>query len=254
MSRTVPASVFVSDRQLGYTEPASTSRRAIVSEEDDIVKQARERLGIGIVLTVSLLMGAGCGGTGKTFYLDLQQKQAAAPYMEPEPVRIVIESFEDRRLDWSQLGLRTHLWGGVTNFNVAGARLGEVIAQALTDRLKTRGWKDRAWTVRMLSSGAVANLNDADIIISGQVLDLSVNAKSRFFSTVVTTSSKLVIAAKNLGDQSSTTRSIEGAQRETVFWFSEDDVQQLLAATLKDDIDRYLVDTTIDHKALRPAR
>ena len=230
------------------------ARRAIVSEEDDIVQQTRGRLGIGIVLTVSLLMGAGCGGTGKTFYLDLQQKQAAAPYMEPEPVRIVIEPFEDRRLDWSRLGLRTHLWGGVTNFNVAGARLGDLIAQILADRLKARGWKDRAWTVRVASSGAVTNLNDADIVISGQVLDLSVNAKSRFFSTVVTTSSNLVIAARNLVDQSSTTRSIEGAQRETVFWFSEDDVQQLLATTLKDDIDRYLVDTMVERKALRPAR
>lgn len=218
------------------------------------MKQTRGRLGIGIVLTVSLLMGAGCGGTGKTFYLDLQQKQAAVPYMEPEPVRIVIEPFEDRRLDWSRLGLRTHLWGGVTNFNVAGARLGDVIAQILADRLKARGWKDRAWTVRVASSGAVTNLNDADIVISGQVHDLSVNAKSRLFSTVVTTSSNLVIAARNLVDQSSTTRSIEGAQRETVVWFSEDDVQQLLSATLKDDIDRYLVDTMIDHKALRPAR
>jgi hypothetical protein len=254
MSRTVPASVFVSDRQLGYTEPASTARRAIASEEDDIVKQTRERLGVVIVLAVSLLMGAGCGGTGKTFYLDLQQKQAAAPYMEPEPVRIVIEPFEDRRLDWSRLGLRTHLWGGVTNFNVTGVRLGDVIAQILADRLKARGWKDRAWTVRVASSGAVTNLKDADIVISGQVLDLSVNAKSRLFSTVVTTSSNLVIAARNLVDQSSTTRSIEGAQRETVVWFSEDDVQQLLAATLKDDIDRYLVDTMIEHKALRPVR
>jgi hypothetical protein len=39
-----------------------------------------------------------------------------------------------------------------------------------------------------------------------------------------------------------------------VFWFSEDDIQQLLAATLKDGIDRYLADTMIEQKALRPAR
>ena len=218
------------------------------------MKQTMGRLGVGIVLTTSLLMGAGCGGTGKKYYLNLQQKQAAAQFVEPESVRIVIEPFEDRRLEKNRLGLRTHLWGGVTYFNVAGERPGEVVAQALADRLKTRGWKDRAWTVRMASSGVVANPNDTDIVISGQLLVFSANAKSRLFSTAVNTSSKLVITARNLGDQSSTTRGIEGAQRDTVVWFSEDDVQQLLSATLKDGIDRYLDDTTIAQKALRPAR
>jgi hypothetical protein len=212
------------------------------------------RLGVGIVFAASLLMGAGCGGTGKTFYLDLQQKQTAAQYLEPEPVRIVIETFEDRRLEKSRLGLRTHLWGGVTYFNVAGERPGDVIAHALADRLQTRGWKDRPWTVRMTSSGAATDLSDADIVISGQVLDFSANAKSRLFSTVVNTSSKLVITARNLGDQSTTIRGVEGAQRDTVVWFSEDDVQLLLAATLKDGIDRFLDDTKIEQKALRPAR
>jgi len=218
------------------------------------VKQTTGRMGVGIVFAASLLMGAGCGGTGKTVYLDVQPKQAAAQYLEPEPVRIVIESFEDRRLEKNRLGLRTHLWGGVTYFNVAGERPGDVIAQALVDRLKTRGWKDRAWTVRVASGGVVTNLNDADIVISGQLLDFSANAKSRPFSTVMNTSSKMVITARNLGDQSSTTRTVEGAQRDTVGWFSEADVQQLMAATLKDGIDRYLADTTIEQKALRPAR
>ena len=218
------------------------------------MKQIRGRLGVGIALSACLLIGAGCVGTGKTFYLDLQQKQAVTQYMEPEPVRIVIEPFTDRRLENNWLGVRTHLWGGVSYFNVVGERPGEVIAQALADRLKTRGWKGRVWTVRVASSRAAVDLNDADIVISGQLLDFSANAKSRFFSTVVNTSSKVVITAKNMGDQSSTIRSIEGAQRDTVIWFSEADVQQLLAATLKDSIDRYLADTTIEQKALRPAR
>ena len=218
------------------------------------MKQTMGRLGVGIVLTTSLLMGAGCGGTGKTYYLDLQQKQAPAQFVEPEPVRIVIEPFEDRRLERNRLGLRTHLWGGVTYFNVTGEQTGDTIAQVLADRLKTRGWKDRPWTVRVASSGVVTNQSDADIVISGQVLDFSANAKSRPFSTVVTTSSKLVIVARNIGDKSLTTRNVEGAQRETVVWFSEADVQKLLAETLKDDIDRYLAETMIEHKALRPAR
>jgi len=217
------------------------------------VKQTTGRQGIGIVFVASLLMGVGCAGTGKTVYLDLQQKQAAAPYMEPEPVRIVIEPFDDRRAEKNRLGLRTHLWGGVTYFNVTGERPGDAIAQALADRLKTHGWKDRAWTVRVASSGAVTNLSDADIVISGQLLDISANAKSRVFSTVLNASGKMVITARNLGDQSATIRSIEGAQHHTVVWFSEEDVQELLAATLKDGIDRYLADTKIEHKALRPA-
>jgi hypothetical protein len=199
-------------------------------------------------------MGAGCGGTGKTFYLDLQQKQAVAQYQELEPVRVVIEPFEDRRLENNWLGVRTHLWGGVTYFNVVGEKPGDVIAQSLADRLKTRGWKGRAWTVRMASSGAVAGLNDTDIVISGRLLDFSANAKSRFFSTVVSTSSKMVITARNLVDQSTTVRTVEGAERDTGFWFNEADVQQLLASTLKDSIDRYIDDTTINQKALRPTR
>jgi len=218
------------------------------------VKQPKERWGLGIVLAVSLLIGGGCGGTGKTFYLDLQQTQPVARHQEMEPVKIVIEPFEDRRQENNWLGVRTHLWGGVTYFNVLGGRPGDVIAQALADRLKTRGWKGRAWMVRTASSGTVIDLNDADIVISGQLLDFSANAKSRVFSTVVSTSSKMVITARNLGDQSTTIRTVEGAQRDTVIWFNEADVQQLLAATLKDSIDRFLDDTTINQKALRPTR
>jgi len=218
------------------------------------VKRTSGRLGFGILLVPCLLIGAGCGGTGKTYYLDLQQKQVAAQFMEPEPVRIVIVPFEDRRVEKNRLGMRTHLWGGVTYFNVAGERPGDLIAQELGDRLKKRGWKDRAWTVRVATSGTETNISDADIIISGQLLDFSVNAKSRLFSTAVTTSSKMMITAKNLGDQSATIRNIEGTQRDTVFWFTDDDAQALMAATLKDGIDRYLADTTIEQKALRPAR
>ncbi|TKB90201.1 MAG: hypothetical protein E8D41_12695 [Nitrospira sp.] len=219
-----------------------------------MVKQAMGQLGVGIMLTAGLLMGTGCGGTGKTVNLDLQQKHDAVQFMETEPVRIVIESFEDRRQEKNRLGLRTHLWGGVTYFNVAGGRPGDMVAQILADRLKTRGWKNRAWTVQVTPSGLTTNPNNADIVISGQLLDFSANAKSRLFSTVVTTNSRLVFTAKNIGDQSSTTRSIEGAQRETLFWYSDDDAQQLLAATLKDDIDRYLAETTIENKMLRSTR
>jgi hypothetical protein len=74
------------------------------------------------------------------------------------------------------------------------------------------------------------------------------------FSTYLTTSNKLTISARNNVDQSSTSRSLESAQSDTVVWFSEDDVQRLMVATIKETIDRYLADTTISQRALRPKR
>jgi len=209
----------------------------------------RYELIIAVVLCTGMI--AGCGGTGRTFYMDLQQKTPAAQYVEPEAVKIVVEPFEDRRLEKTRLGMRTHLWGGVTYFQVAGERPGHVVAQALVDRLKTRGWRDRAWNVSMAAPGSAT---DADIVISGQIMDLSANAKSRVFSTVLTTSLKLVISARNAGDRTSTMRSVEGAQHDTVVWFSDDDLKELTAATLQDGIERYIADTTIEKLALRPSR
>ncbi len=47
---------------------------------------------------------------------------------------------------------------------------------------------------------------------------------------------------------------MESAQSDTVVWFGEDDVKRLLTATVKDTIDRYLADTTVSKRAVRPGR
>jgi len=200
---------------------------------------------------VSLLITSGCGGNGQTFYLDVVPKQMPAQMAEPEAVKIMVEPFEDRRVEKNRVGMRTHLWGGVTYFNVVGGKPGEVYAQALAERLRARGWHDRSWDVRVVPAGSAAG---ADIVITGQIVDLAANAKGRMFSTALTASGKVTISARNNGDKSTTNRSIEGAQTDTVFWFSEDDVQKLLTATIKDTIDRYVEDTTISQRAVRPSR
>lgn len=202
-------------------------------------------------LTVGVLTVAGCAGKGETRRVDLHTTSPAAQSPDMEPVNIVIEPFEDRRVEQSRIGMRSHLWGGVTYFNVAGDKPGDAIARELADRLKTRGWRDRAWNVRFVQAGSAT---DGDIVISGQVQDITANAKSRVFSTVIDTGCRFTIQARNLADKSTTMRSVEGAQSRTVFWFSEDDVQEVLAATLKDEIDRFIADTMIEQKALRMAR
>ncbi len=208
------------------------------------------RKGTGIVLLVGLL-ASGCAGSGQTLYLDTIPKTAPAQMIAPEGVKIVVEPFEDRRVDKTRVGMRSHLWGGVTYFDVTGQNVGEMYAQALADRLKTRGWQDRAWSVRVGQAGTAA---DADIVITGQILDFSANAKSRVFSTALATSSKLTVTAKNKSDQSTTNRTIEGAQTDTVFWYNDDDIKELLTATVKETINRYVEDTTVAQRAIRPSR
>jgi YajG family uncharacterized lipoprotein len=201
-------------------------------------------------LAASVAVIAGCAGKGEVRYLDLHTKPPVAQPGGMESVIIAIEPFEDRRMDKNRVGMRSHLWGGMTYFNVSGEQPGQLIAQALADRLKARGWRDRAWNVRVVPAGSAT---DADIVVTGQVHQFSANAKSRVFSTAIITNSKVTVQARNQADKSTTIRSVEGSQSRTVFWFDEDDVQELLAATLRDDIDRLIADTTIDQRSLRPA-
>jgi hypothetical protein len=217
--------------------------------KEGIVIHSMVRGGAGVVLTIGLMTSAGCGGNAQTFYVDVLPPQQPVQVAEPEGVKIVIEPFEDRRADKQRIGMRTHLWGGVTYFNVAGEKPGEVYAQALADRLRAGGWRDRSWDVRVAPAGSTPN---ADIVISGQLFEFTANAKSRLFSTYLTTSNKLTITARNNVDHSSTSRSLESAQTDTVIWFSEEDVKQLMAATIKDTLDRYLADTTVSQRAVRP--
>jgi hypothetical protein len=203
-----------------------------------------------VLLSVGLVISAGCGGSGQTMPLDVLPQQQPVQVAEPDAVKIVIEPFEDRRADKQRIGTRTHLWGGATHFSVPGEKPGEIYAQALADRLRASGWLDRSWDVRVAPAGSATN---ADIVITGQLFEFAANAKSRLFSTFIKTSNKLTITARNNVDNSSTSRSLEGVQTDTVVWFSEDDVKKLMAATVKDTLDRYLADTTVRQRAVRPS-
>lgn len=230
----------------------SRMRRSIVSDKEVLVRQTWSDMLVEIVGVMGLVVISGCAGTGELYYMDIRPKPAAAQFATAEPVKIVIEPFEDLRLEKSRVGQRTHLWGGVSYFDVSGGKPSEVIAQALAETLRQRGWHERAWNVTLASANGTS-MTDADIIIVGQVIECSANAKSRFFSTKITTSSKLVLRARNVADRSVVTRNVESAESDTVVWFEVDDVRALLTATIKESLDRFIADTKIENRSLRPA-
>ncbi|MCP9454715.1 MAG: hypothetical protein NNA18_01225 [Nitrospira sp.] len=231
-----------------YGQCLNATRR----KEESVIHRILSLLQVCGMVIVTVWSIAGCAGKGEVRQLDLRLKPSVASATGVDQVKIVVAPFDDRRANAAaHLGRRQHLWGGETYFDVAGGRPAEVIAQRLVQRLQTKGWDGRSWNVRLEREGMPG---DADIVITGEVEELSANARSRPFSTVIEIKQRLVITAKNRADNSSLTRIIEGGRTRTVFWFEEEDVLDLLNETINDGLDRFIADTKLDQGLLRSVR
>ena len=193
---------------------------------------------------VSLVALAGCAGTGEVIPLQIHPivtgsegvaKQRAA-------VRVAMGSVEDGRSHKTGLGVRTHLWGGVSYFDVPGVNPADVVAQALTDYLTAKGWQ-----VTKRGAGD----NGADVVLTGKILDFSVHAKSRVGYTEVTTKTKLALQAQNLADGSTIRMTLNGSGGDDIFWFDPEDAQALVNDVLTDSFGKLVQDTTVENKQLR---
>jgi len=191
-----------------------------------------------------LLVLTGCAGSGQTVALDVKAVPTTkAINQRLQEVTVAVEPFEDLRPDKAKLGVRTHIWGGETVFNVPGGKVSEVMAQVVADYLKHMGFQ--AWVRR---PGEKEPTGDPDIKVTGQIPQLSVHAKSRFFSTVITAKAKAVIQAVNADDRSTVRLNLDGSREDTVFWFEPSEVQEVLNRMLKDNMEKLLADTkVVDH-------
>ena len=202
-----------------------------------------------VVAAVGLLVLTGCAGTGETVMLNLH---AAPPAEAPKAVFpadliVVVADFEDGRPDKQRVGSRIHQGGRETVFNVPGGKIGAVMAQVVTDYLKTRGW--RVGLARP-SSGTAPD-NGPHVTISGKILDLSVNATSSFGSTKIAASTKTVMEAVNAEDGSIIRMTLGGAGTHTVVVFDPEDAADLLSAALSESLEKFVMESKFEKKALR---
>jgi hypothetical protein len=187
-----------------------------------------------------------CAGKGEVVVVDIPAKQPAV--MTPGPIsdglRVAVEPFEDSRPKKSRLGVRSHLWGGESYFDVPSGSSSEAATQALVQFLNSKGWN--AHVVRAgLGSQAT------DLTISGYVLALSVDAKSRVGSTKLMTGSKIGIRALNHADGSVIRMTLHGSGSDSVWWFEPDDAQQLVNDVLNESFDQLLHSTKVEGKVVR---
>ena len=193
---------------------------------------------------LSLIAMAGCAGTGEVIPLQIHPivtgsegvaKQRAA-------VRVAVGPVEDGRSHKTGLGVRTHLWGGVSYFDVPGGNPADVVAQVMTDYLTAKGW---------LVTKRGAGDAGADVVLTGNILYFSVHAKSRVGFTEVTTKTKLALQAQNVADGSTVRMTLNGSAGDDVFWFDPEDAQALVNDVLTDSFGKLVQDTKIENKSLR---
>lgn len=188
---------------------------------------------------VGLMALPGCAGTGEIIPLQIHPivtKSESVSKPTP-PLRVAIGVIEDGRSHKTGLGVRTHLWGGVSYFDVPGDKPADVIAQALTDYLTATGWQ--------------VTKQEADVVLTGKVLDVAVHAKSRVGFTEITASTKLSLQAQNVADGSTIRMTLNGSGADDVFWFDPEDAQMLVNDVLTDSFGKLVQDTTVTNKQLR---
>jgi hypothetical protein len=198
------------------------------------------------VCGISLFTVVGCAGTGDHIPLQVQPLLEAPATLAKSAgaLRVAITVFEDGRSAKDGIGTRTHLWGGVSYFDVPGGKPGEVVAQALATYLTSKGWQ-----AEVLKPGTTSN--SADVVLSGMLKDLAVDAKSGVGSTKITTSSKIGVQARNVADGSVVRMTLRGAGSDRVFWFNPEDAQEILNEVLTQGFAKLVQDTTVENHLLR---
>ena len=197
-----------------------------------------------LICWVSLFALAGCAGTGEVVLLQIHPivTGSEGAVKQRPALRVALGSIEDGRTHKTGLGVRTHLWGGVSYFDVPGGNPANIVAQALTDYLTAKGWQ-------MVKRGT--GDAGADVVLTGTILDFSVHAKSQVGFTRVTTKTKLALQARNVEDGSTIRMTLNGSGNDEIFWFDPEDVQALVNDVLTDSFGKLVQDTMVENKQLR---
>jgi len=208
--------------------------------------------GISAPVAVGLLLLMGCSGKGDIIPMNLTPKAkeatSASPAVKSMPgPKVVVIPFEDARADHARVGSRSSMWGGETDFHVSSGSAGEATGQAFADYLKRKGW-----LVQYQKVAPQESENGPSIVLSGKILDLTVDAKRGFVMTDVEARSKLVIQANNREDGSSIVRTdAHSGSQDNVFWFEPQDGEELLAEVLEKNFERFVLNTKLEDRSIR---
>lgn len=202
-----------------------------------------------IVTVVAMLwLYAGCTNQEEVVPLTIPDTAASTVGM-PNGLRelsIGVKRFEDRRHETTLLGVKAGRFGSLDSYNfvVSGADLGQAVADALIRYLAGHG--GRASAIRM---GAPAM---ADVIISGEIIDLAADAKSDWLSTRVTAKATLLIEAENQVDGGRIRMTVGASDARSVSWFAPSHAQSLVNQVLTESYAKWNGSIKVEGRKIVP--
>lgn len=160
---------------------------------------------------------------------------------------VAVVPFEDARPESTHLGTRSHVMGGQSYFEIPGGQPGDAVSKAIADYLKGKGWN--AILVKSVDSIAPEK---PDVILTGKILALSMDAQSRFMRTTeMAAKTKIAVQAQNTADGSNVRMTLNGAGSQNVVWFDAEDAEKLLNDVLTESMEKLTTDTKFENKMLR---
>jgi hypothetical protein len=196
---------------------------------------------------VGTLVLSGCQGSGYTVNFEpraLSSQPTRGEAVHENDLTILVEPFQDARPQRRQLGSRTHLWGGVTNFSAWNGQVSEGMANLAIEYLQ-----DRQWQAFKSTDDQTSTPPSSDVTLTGTVLSLNANAKSGFGFTDIVVDMKVRFEAKNKVDGSSVRMVLGANGSDTVAVFSPKDVERLINLVAKDLYHQLFQDLMVKNKA-----
>jgi hypothetical protein len=92
------------------------------------------------------------------------------------------------------------------------------------------------------------------VTITGQLVDIAVDAKSGVGQTGLNGKNRLIIFVKNHADGSQVRETLTSTGTSQVFWFDPEDAQDLLNELYNKNFEKFMADTTLDGKLLKLRR
>lgn len=197
------------------------------------------------MMCVGLVALVGCAGKGERIDIHIPNGASTgspSSVAAPGP-RIAVLPFEDQRPNTAHLGTRSHLWGGVSYFDLPNGTVAKAVAQSFVDYLTRQGWK--------ASLARTAGSDGADITIAGTLKRLSVDARSGFMHTDLTATNALSFQITNHTDESIVRESVSGDGSDRVFWFDPEDAQHLTTELFESNYKKFVGDLKIEGRSIR---